>query len=96
MIADVPVAFCLSGGVDSRVFASIAAKHYGRQIHTFSIIDQDVHYSETENIKAIMTVSCREVIIGTTTAPYRCFDSRMATWQRTTRPWGRNTRYFIH
>jgi asparagine synthase (glutamine-hydrolysing) len=52
MRADVPVAFCLSGGVDSSALASIAAKHCGRQIHTFSIIDQDVRYNETENIDA--------------------------------------------
>ena len=49
--ADVPIAFCLSGGVDSSAVASIAAKHFNRQIHAFSIIDSDELYDETTNIQ---------------------------------------------
>ena len=48
--ADVPLAFCLSGGVDSAGIASIAAKEFNAKITTFSIIDKDERYDERENI----------------------------------------------
>jgi len=50
--ADVPIAFCLSGGVDSAALASIAAKELGREIATYSIIDQDERYNEADNINS--------------------------------------------
>jgi len=50
--SDVPMAFCLSGGVDSGALASIAAKKFGQQVATFSIIDPDERYDEKENIDA--------------------------------------------
>lgn len=48
--ADVPVAFCLSGGIDSSALASIAAKHFGQPVHAFSIVDSDERYDESANI----------------------------------------------
>ena len=48
--ADVPLAFCLSGGVDSAGIASIAAKEFNAKITTFSIIDKDERYDERDNI----------------------------------------------
>jgi asparagine synthase (glutamine-hydrolysing) len=48
--ADVPIAFCLSGGVDSAGIASIAAKEFNAKITTFSIIDKDERYNEKDNI----------------------------------------------
>lgn len=50
--ADVPIAFCLSGGVDSAALASIAAKEFGYDVATFSIIDPDPRYDESKNIAA--------------------------------------------
>ena len=50
--SDVPVAFCLSGGVDSATLASIAAKELSQDIATFSIIDSDERYNEYDLIKA--------------------------------------------
>ena len=50
--SDVPMAFCLSGGVDSASLASIASNHFGHDIHTFSIIDEDERYNEYDNIMA--------------------------------------------
>lgn len=50
--SDVPLAFCLSGGVDSSALASIAAKSLGCRIETFSIIDEDERYNELDNIMA--------------------------------------------
>ena len=52
--SDVPVAFCLSGGVDSGSLASIAAKLLSVPVTTFSIIDSDKRYDETENIDAVV------------------------------------------
>jgi asparagine synthase (glutamine-hydrolysing) len=50
--SDVPLAFCLSGGVDSASIASIAAKEFNQQVTSFSIIDPDERYNELPNIKA--------------------------------------------
>jgi asparagine synthase (glutamine-hydrolysing) len=50
--SDVPLAFCLSGGVDSASLVSIASKVFNAQVNTFSIIDRDHRYDEYENIKA--------------------------------------------
>jgi asparagine synthase (glutamine-hydrolysing) len=50
--ADVPLAFCLSGGVDSSALVSIAVKQLGCKIETFSIIDEDERYNELDNIMA--------------------------------------------
>lgn len=50
--ADVPVAFCLSGGIDSSTLAGIAAKRHGHAVHAFSVIDGDERYHELDNIDA--------------------------------------------
>jgi asparagine synthase (glutamine-hydrolysing) len=55
MRADVPLAFCLSGGVDSSSLVSIAAKVLGADVTTFSIVDVDPRYDERENIAATLS-----------------------------------------
>ena len=63
--ADVPLAFCLSGGVDSAAIASMAAKEYGAKITTFSIIDSDQRYNEEDNIMAtIRDIGCEYHLIS--------------------------------
>lgn len=58
--ADVPIAFCLSGGVDSAALASFGAKHHGADIAAFSIIDPDPRYDESDNIRATVDdLGCR-------------------------------------
>ena len=58
--ADVPVAFCLSGGVDSGALASFAAKALKREVHAFSILDADERYDELRNIRATAAdIGCR-------------------------------------
>lgn len=52
MRSDVPLAFCLSGGVDSASLVSIAAKAFNVTAQTFSIIDRDERYNEDANIQA--------------------------------------------
>ncbi len=62
--SDVPLAFCLSGGVDSASLASIAAKEFGCNVKTFSIVDSDERYNEYHNIKAtIDDLDCEHTII---------------------------------
>jgi asparagine synthase (glutamine-hydrolysing) len=57
--SDVPLAFCLSGGVDSAALVSIAAKELGCRLETFSIIDEDERYNEEDNIMAtVRDVGC--------------------------------------
>ena len=50
--SDVPVALCLSGGVDSTILSGMAVQDFNENIGTFSIIDDDERYNEKENIDA--------------------------------------------
>lgn len=62
--ADVPLAFCLSGGVDSAAIVSIAAKEFNADVATYSIIDKDERYNEYENIKATLDdIGCKNTMI---------------------------------
>ena len=62
--ADVPLAFCLSGGVDSAALASIAAKQFSHTVSTFSIVDPDERYNEAANIQATVDdLACEHTII---------------------------------
>jgi len=62
--ADVPLAFCLSGGVDSAAIVSVAAKSFNYDVATFSIVDKDERYNEYDNMKAtIDDVGCKHTII---------------------------------
>tara|TARA_B100000282_G_scaffold242449_1_gene185468 strand:+ start:8980 stop:10821 length:1842 start_codon:yes stop_codon:yes gene_type:complete len=51
--SDVPVAFCLSGGIDSSALVSIAKKKFNHKVKCFSIIDDDPNYNEERNIDLI-------------------------------------------
>jgi asparagine synthase (glutamine-hydrolysing) len=44
--ADVPLAFCLSGGVDSNAIAAIAKEVCGYDVHGFTVVDPDPRYNE--------------------------------------------------
>ncbi len=62
--ADVPLAFCLSGGVDSAALVSIAAKIFKYDVATFSILDSDERYNEYDNIMAtIKDLGCKHTLI---------------------------------
>lgn len=57
--SDVPIGFCLSGGIDSASIASIASKEFNTNIKTFSIIDPHINYNEEDNIdQTIMDLGC--------------------------------------
>ena len=62
--ADVPIAFCLSGGIDSASIVSIAAKIFNYNVTTFSIIDSDKRYNESDNIQAtVEDLGCKNTRI---------------------------------
>src|SRR5258708_4177034 len=46
--ADVPMAFCMSGGVDSNSLISIAKRVFGYDVHGFTIVNTDSRYEERE------------------------------------------------
>ncbi len=66
--ADVPIAFCLSGGIDSSALAGIAAKHFGQELHAFSVVDSDPRYDERDNMTATVDfLGCAHHVAHTST-----------------------------
>ncbi len=64
--SDIPLAFCLSGGIDSSSLVAITKNIINSKIQTFSIIDSDQRYNESENIKEIVSfIKCENTIIST-------------------------------
>lgn len=54
LVSDVPVAVFLSGGVDSSAITAMAARHYGRQLQTFSVgFDFEKGVNELPKAKAV-------------------------------------------
>jgi asparagine synthase (glutamine-hydrolysing) len=49
--ADVPVAFCLSGGVDSNALVAIATRELGCEVHAFTVVDDDPRYDERAHVR---------------------------------------------
>ena len=49
--ADVPIAFCLSGGVDSNALISVARRELGYDVHGFTIMNTDERYEEREMVE---------------------------------------------
>src|SRR5579859_1169679 len=48
--ADVPLAFCMSGGVDSLSLISVAKRVFGYDVHGFTIVNEDERYEEQEMV----------------------------------------------
>lgn len=63
--ADVPIAFCMSGGVDSNSLISIAKRVFNYDVHGFTIVNQDERYEEQDIIEA----SVKELGIRHTNIP---------------------------
>lgn len=49
--ADVPIAFCLSGGIDSNALIGIAKRALGYDVHGFTIINTDSRYEERDMVE---------------------------------------------
>lgn len=50
--ADVPIAFCMSGGVDSNAMIAIAKRVFGYRVHGFTIANTDARYDESATVDA--------------------------------------------
>ena len=75
MRSDVPVAFCLSGGIDSGFLYSIASKILKHKITSYSIIDDDKRYDESANINLITEkINSRNVKINIKNKKAQFFD----------------------
>lgn len=48
--SDIPIAFCMSGGVDSNSLISIAKKVFNYDVHGFTILNSDSRYEEQDMI----------------------------------------------
>lgn len=48
--ADVPLAFCMSGGIDSNALISVAKKVFNYDVHGFTIANTDERYEESEMV----------------------------------------------
>lgn len=48
--SDVPIAFCLSGGVDSNALVAIAKRQLGYDVHGFTILNTDLRYEERDMV----------------------------------------------
>jgi asparagine synthase (glutamine-hydrolysing) len=46
--ADVPLAFCMSGGIDSNSLISVARNVFGCDVHGFTIVNTDERYEEMD------------------------------------------------
>ena len=63
--ADVPIAFCLSGGVDSNALIAIAKQRLGYEVHGFTIMNTDERYEE----RAMVEIAVAELGLRHTTIP---------------------------
>lgn len=65
--SDVPMAFCMSGGVDSNSIISVAKNVFDYDVHGFTIVNKDARYNEDANVEA----SVRHLGIRHTPIPVR-------------------------
>jgi asparagine synthase (glutamine-hydrolysing) len=62
--ADVPLAFCLSGGVDSTALAAIASRICGYDVHGFTIVNDDPRYDERNVVEtAVAELGIRHTML---------------------------------
>lgn len=69
--ADVPLAFCLSGGVDSNSLVAIAKRVLGYDVHGFTIANTDARYEESADIDAtVQALGLRHTVIPLSTQDF--------------------------
>jgi len=69
--ADVPLAFCMSGGVDSNSLISIARRVFHYDVHGFTIINKDPKYDERDVVEAsVRTLGISHTPIPVTTTGF--------------------------
>ncbi len=63
--ADVPLAFCMSGGVDSNALIAIARKEFGYDVQGFTIANTDARYEEMDLVRhAVAELGIRHTAIA--------------------------------
>lgn len=69
--SDVPLAFCLSGGIDSNALVSIAHRTLNRDVHAFTIVNKDSRYEEKDLIDlAVRSLDIRHTEIPISTQDF--------------------------
>lgn len=69
--ADVPVAFCLSGGVDSNALIAIAKRELGYDVHGFTIMNSDQRYEERDMVEtSVKALGLRHTAIPVETTDF--------------------------
>jgi len=69
--ADVPIAFCLSGGIDSNALIGIAKRELDYDVHGFTIMNTDTRYEERDMIEAaVRELNLRHTVIPVETTDF--------------------------
>lgn len=69
--ADVPLAFCMSGGIDSNSLISIAKRVFKYDVHGFTILNEDARYEEQEFVDhAVRELNIRHTSVPITTEQF--------------------------
>jgi asparagine synthase (glutamine-hydrolysing) len=69
--ADVPLAFCMSGGVDSVSLISVARRVLGEEVHGFTIVNSDARYEEQGLVDlAVAELGVRHTPVALDTADF--------------------------
>ncbi|MDD1670239.1 MAG: asparagine synthase (glutamine-hydrolyzing) [Methanomicrobiales archaeon] len=69
--SDVPLAFCMSGGVDSNSLIAIAKRIFGYDVHGFTIYNTDERYDEREIVEqSVAEMGIRHTAVPVTTEDF--------------------------
>jgi len=69
--ADVPLAFCMSGGVDSNALISVAKQVFGYDVHGFTIVNSDARYEEQDMVDyAVAQLGIRHTAVPVNTRDF--------------------------
>lgn len=69
--ADVPLAFCMSGGVDSNALISIAKRIFGYDVHGFTISNTDSRYEEQDLVdQSVQELKIRHTLVKLETTDF--------------------------
>ncbi len=69
--ADVPISFCLSGGIDSNALISIAKRELDYDVHGFTIMNTDSRYEERDMVEvAVKELGIRHTEIPVSTQDF--------------------------
>jgi asparagine synthase (glutamine-hydrolysing) len=69
--ADVPLAFCMSGGVDSNALIAVAKRVFDYDVHGFTIVNSDARYEEADMVDlAVRELGVRHTAIPVATAGF--------------------------